>query len=140
MYATQQDLIDRFGETEVAQLSDRTTNGAAIDPVVVASKLADADAEIDAYLQAKYTLPLAVVPPVLARIACDIARYHLYDDRATDQVTARYKDAIRFLENLAKGAVSLGTDPSTTPASSGAPEHFTGTPVFNRDTLKDFVG
>lgn len=141
-YATQQDLVDRYGETEIIQLSDRANTG-AIDVAVVAAKLADADAEIDGYLVGRYTLPLVPVPGSLPRIACDIARYHLYDDRATEQVTARYKDVIRFLELLAKGTVSLGpgTDgDGATPTVGGLPEYCAPAPIWNRTSLKDFVG
>ncbi|MES8308143.1 DUF1320 domain-containing protein [Cutibacterium acnes] len=139
MYATLQDLVDRFGETELVQLSDRAATG-AIDPAVVARKLADAAAEIDSYLVGRYTLPLTPVPTVLARLACDIARYHLYDDRATEQVTQRYRDAIRFLEQVAKGAVQLGVVPDGTPAvPSAAPEFDAPLRVFDRTSLRDFL-
>lgn len=140
-YATQQDLVDRFGETEVIQLSDRTSSG-AIDAVVVAAKLADAGAEIDGYLAGRYTLPLVPVPLTLQRIACDIARYHLYDDRVTEAVAKRYNDAIKFLTGVSKGDIQLGVDAGGTapPSAAGAPEFTACDPVFTRDTLKDFVG
>jgi phage gp36-like protein len=140
-YATQVDLVSRFGETEIIQLSDRTGTAGAIDSAVVADKLADADAEIDGYLQGRYTLPLSPVPTVLVRVAADIARYHLYDDRATEQVTKRYTDAINFLELVAKGDVQLGVTPDGTPAETGAgPESVNPGRVFTTDSLKDFVG
>ncbi|MFC3716807.1 gp436 family protein [Luteimonas soli] len=140
-YATQQDLVDRFGETEVIQLSDRANTG-AIDVDVVAAKLGDAEAEINSYLVGRYTLPLNPVPAALQRVACDIARYHLFDDRPTEYVAQRYKDAIRFLELVAKGSVQLGTDPegNAPPSAAGAPEYSAREPVFNRDKLKDFTG
>lgn len=139
-YATQQALVDRFGETEIAQLSDRANTG-AIDPVVVAAKLADADGEIDSYLVGRYTLPLDPVPVALQRIACDIARYHLFDDRVTEAVTQRYKDAIRFLELVAKGQVQLGADTGGTapPSAAGAPDYTARDPIWTQDTLKDFT-
>lgn len=101
-YATQQDLVDRFGETELAQLTDRDT-AAFVDAAVLSRALADADAEIDGYLAARFTLPLTVVPPILVRLAADIARFRLYDDRATEQVRTRYEDAVRLLREVAAG-------------------------------------
>lgn len=140
-YATLQDMIDRFGETELAQLSDRSGSAVAVDQLVIDAKLADADAEIDGYLGQRYTLPLATVPQVLKRIATDVARYHLYDDRATEQVTNRYKDAIAFLKDVARGLATIGVDQGgTTPTESAAPDYTANDPVFNRDTLKDFLG
>ncbi len=140
-YATLQDMIDRFGETELAQLSDRTNAAASIDTAVIDAKLPDADAEIDGYLVQRYTLPLASVPPVLKRIATDLARYHLYDDRSTEQVTKRYDDAIAFLKDVAKGVAGIGVDPGgDPPGESASPDYIANDPVFNRCTLKDFLG
>ena len=105
-YATQQDLVDRFGSTELAQLTD-TAAGTTINATTVARALADADAEIDTRLAAYYALPLAVVPAVLVRVAADLARYYLWDARATDQVRNRYKDATSLLDKMGSGAVQL---------------------------------
>lgn len=137
-YATEQDLIDRFGAEELAQLSDRI-NGVAIDSVVVGLALADADAEIDSYLATRYALPLASVPADLARIAADIARYRLYDDRPTETVRKRYEDGVRDLKALAKGDKTLSGGVTLTPAddsiavTSRSPER-----VFNADFLADY--
>lgn len=114
-YATLADLTDRYGDAELTQLTDRAGAG-AIDPAIAARALDDAAAEIDGYLAVRYALPLATVPTVLVRIACDIARYRLWDDRASDEVRRRYEDARRVLERIAGGDVSLGL-----PAASGAP-------------------
>lgn len=139
-YATQQDLIDRYGEEELVQLTDRTDPPqGAIDATVVARALADADHEINGYLAARYALPLASTPQVLVRLACDIARYRLYDDRATEAVTQRYRDAARFLEAIAKGQVNLGLDAANqAPASSGGPQHSAPGRIFTGDTLADY--
>ena len=66
-YATQADLETRFGSAELAQLTDRIS-GSVIDAAVVGRALADAEAEIDGYLAARYQLPLASAPAVLGRI------------------------------------------------------------------------
>lgn len=137
-YATQQDLIDRFGQAELIELSDRSRSG-AIDAAVVARALGDADAEIDGYLASKYTLPLDPIPLPIARIACDIARYYLHDDRVTEQVRNRYKDAIRFLESVVSGEVTLGVDATgEAPAAVGGPQTSSPDREFTRDTLADY--
>ncbi len=114
-YATQADLETRFGADEVLQLVDRDGDGEA-DEGVVAGALAEAAAEIDAYLAGRYPLPLATTPGVLARLACDIARYRLYIDVAPEEVRKRYEDARRLLEGIAAGRVSLGL-PAPAPAA-----------------------
>src|ERR1019366_454403 len=108
-YATKQDMIDRFGSDELIQLTDRANLG-VINDTALNSALADADAEINTYLVGRYTLPLASVSPILTRFAADIARYQLFDTRASDQVLQRYKDAIAFFKQIAAGNASLGLD------------------------------
>ena len=129
-YATQQDLIDRFGETELVQLSNRA-GGATVDATVVDRALADADAEIDSYLAARYTLPLSPVPEVVARLAADMARFYLFDDRATEQVSKRYDNAVKLLRSIASGAASIGVDSADAqPAIDGGPSADANDRVF----------
>lgn len=105
-YATQQDLIDRFGEDELRQVADVDGSG-DIDPVIVARALADADAEVDAALFGRYQLPLASVPQLLTRLACDLARESLFTDAPTEVVTERAKVARGLLAKIASGAMSF---------------------------------
>lgn len=119
MYCSQADLEQRFGQEEILQLADRDNDG-SIDAIVIDTAIADAAGEINGYLQGRYRLPFATVPTVLKRIACDIARYFLYDDKATDQVRQRYDDAIKFLMGAAKGDISLGLDDDNNTADSTA--------------------
>lgn len=138
-YATQQDLIDRFGETEIQQLTDADNTG-IIDSAALAKTLTDTDAQINAYLLTVYTLPFATTPAALVRIACDIARYHLYDVRASDLVKERYDAAIDFLKNVSRGIASLGKDADTqsSAATSGGVKLVANDRVFSRKTLSDY--
>jgi phage gp36-like protein len=105
-YATQQDLIARFGYDEIAQLSDTEGTG-ALDQARIDQVLADTDARIDGYLGSRYVLPLTTSPPILANLACDIARYLLAKTVPTDEMRARYEDAVKWLTSVAKGDFSL---------------------------------
>lgn len=107
MYCQAADLVARFSEEEMIQLTDHDNQG-FINTTVLGQALSDAAAEINGYLQGRYRLPLANPPMVLKRIACDIARYYLYDDKPIEQVRTRYEDAVKFLMAVAKGQVSLG--------------------------------
>jgi phage gp36-like protein len=115
-YASQQNMIDRFGSDELIQLTDRGNLG-VIDTAVLGQALADANTEIDSYLSSVCTLPLVTIPPRLIKIAADIARYELYGARCTDQVRARYTDAIAYLKLVVAGTVSLGLDPQNQPVA-----------------------
>lgn len=137
-YATQQDLVDRFGSDELIQLTDRTNVG-TIDSTVVTRALGDADAEINGYLAGQYALPLATVPAVLVRLACDIARYQLSADRVTESVRDRYKDAVAMLSKISRGDVQLGVAVGQAPAPTDSGIAFTAPDrVFSRTKLNDY--
>ena len=129
-YCTLQDLVDRFGETEILQLTDRAHRD-RIDEEVLDRAIEDAGGEIDGYITAAGYLPASLdpVPRILVAYACDITRYRLYDNAATDQVTRRYDDAIKFLRALAKGDVRL--DAREPEPGVGAATFEGGRQVFN---------
>lgn len=137
-YATVADLIARFGEEELIQLTDRA-GAHAVDSAIAQRALDDASAEMDGYLAVRYQLPLPTVPTLLARIACDVARYRLWEDHASDEVRRRYEDARRLLEAIAKGLVSLGLPanlpPAAQPQLSLAAAKSGPAPVFGPDQM-----
>lgn len=120
-YATLADMTARFGERELVQLTDTTyIPPTAIDAARVQLKLDDACVFIDGYVGQVYRLPLRgcakptggepeyVAPPVLTRLACDVARYYLYDDLAPEhEVYRRYKAALAELDAIAAGRAQL---------------------------------
>lgn len=138
-YATQQDLVDRFGQQELAQLTDPLA-GTVIDAVQVGRALADADAEIDTYLAGRYALPLATTPTVLVRLAADIARYRLWDRNAPELVRERYAAAIKLLTQISSGAATLGTAEQP-PAAPGGVAVAVVAPArqFSRELLSRFA-
>lgn len=141
-YATKAEMVERFGEQELIELTDRNgTAGAIVDSVLDAA-LADASADIDGYLGGRYPLPLAVVPKVLNRHACDLARYYLYDNRLDDTHPAarRYKAAIRLLEQVAAGKVQLGLDAEGEALDTHDQAEMESQPtVFSREQSKGFI-
>lgn len=141
-YATQQDLIDRFGNTELVQLTDKVNRPATtIDPTPVARALTDAAALIDGYLGKLYRLPLSAVPPVLTKNACDIARYYLHGKAAEKDghVAIAYGEATGWLRDVSKGLVTLDVE-GVAPAQSGGGSVKASAPgrVFTRDSLRHF--
>lgn len=138
-YNTKQNMIDRYGEEELIQLTDRVAAG-VIDDAVLNQGIADAAAEIDGYLGGRYQLPLAVTPPILTVYACDMTRYRLYDDAATEQVEKRYQDAIKFLRFAADGKVQLGpTADGGKPTPAGGAVMESGGRIWGRGTSGDFI-
>ncbi|EKE75189.1 gp436 family protein [Gallaecimonas xiamenensis] len=138
MYAALADMQARFGEVELVDLTDRTGTG-AIDQAVLDNALDDAAATIDGYLGARYPLPLATVPAVLTRVACDLARYYLYDERATEAVTKRHDDALKMLRSIGDGTVTLGLPDAQTPEGSNTSTIESAGSVWGRANSKGFL-
>lgn len=116
---------------------------AALDSIVRFTLLAGG--EVDARLAVRgYTLPQDPDRfPVLAVWARAIARYHLHRERdRTSEETGRierdYRDAIRALDQVAAGKLSLGAgDPLVTDADpdGGAMRLTSNERIFSRKTL-----
>ncbi|SIQ96422.1 Mu-like prophage protein gp36 [Aromatoleum tolulyticum] len=116
-YATVADLVTRFGEAELIDLTDRADPPAGVvDTAVADGAIADAVGEIDTYLGVRYALPVSPLPALLVMVTCDIARYRLHGTRVTDEVRARYDDALRWLKDVALGRALL---PGATAAANG---------------------
>lgn len=166
MYATATNLLDQFGAEEIAQRADRGTprlvtaamlataaSGGSMSGytageqaatvkalALVNSKLLDADSVINGYFTTRYPVPLTTVPRLVMVAACDLARYALYDDMATEQIMQRNKDAVKLLESIASGKVNLGVDVSgIKPAANDAAQISSTTPVFRRGEAGGFI-
>jgi phage gp36-like protein len=113
-YVDRTALVRRFGDQEVTNLEDPDNTGVAAASVS-ADALDDASQEADSYIGVRYTLPLPSVPEPVVRCVCDIARFRLYKDRPTEEVKYRYERTIKWLEQLAKGSVSLNFVPALAP-------------------------
>ena len=108
MYATEPDLIARFG-AEIEQLKRMLPSVTAVDDAIQ-----DATEEINGHIGGRYSLPLPNVPSNLKRMACDIARYRLYFQQPTEEVRQRYEDAIAFLKRVADNKAHLQTQEEST--------------------------
>lgn len=120
MYCTIDDLRKQSSDEFLNRCTDDAGSG-EIDQSIVDEKIMDAQTEIDSYCRAQYPVPFQVVPGLIRKLAVDIALYHLMSRRGFDEESAdailvkRYRDAVKILENLAKGIVTIG------PAVAGAP-------------------
>jgi len=113
-YASRADMVQRFGEQETASLEDPSNIGVP-DAAVTAEALEDATEELNSYVAVRYSVPLPQIPAPLVRACCDVARFRLYKDRPTEEITYRYERTIKWLEQLALGKVLLTFDPALSP-------------------------
>lgn len=138
-YAADTDFSARFGAAELLQLTDRDGDGIA-DAGVFDDAAADASAEIDGYLAVRYALPLSTVPPILVRVCCDIARYRLYANHASEEVSNRYTEAVKWLTNVSNGIVQLGLDPPPAPGGNDPQPLYEASPrVITRCRTRDYT-
>lgn len=121
VYATLQQMTDRFGANLLVALTDRAVVATgAIDAAVVAKALTDASEVIDGYLAAKYQLPLATVPGMVADLCQSIAIYKLHITSPEDKIARDYQDALKTLRDIADGRLRVpvaGLDPTVTSGS-----------------------
>jgi phage gp36-like protein len=128
-------LIERAGIDIVTRLTDEDGLG-RIDAARLAGALADAAAEIDAHVSARYALPLSQPWPLLATIAYDLALARLWQARgdAPDGVTRAAGGARAQLKLVADGKIAApaGTAPATAEAQ---PQPVLFQPPSSRPTL-----
>lgn len=141
-YSTIDDIKKLIPETSVIQLTDDEGNG-LVNQARVDEAIASADGEIDSYCGGRYTVPFTTVPEIVKKISVDIAIYNLYSRKVEtipETRAERYKNAIRQLESIAKGLVSIGIVPE--PASSNAAPVYTNRTeddrIFTKDNLSGF--
>lgn len=166
MYASATQLLARYSAEEIAQRADdslpplvdgellakaaRGDDLAAYSPEEQAAAVAalanveralrDADSTINGYLATRYQTPVTQAADVLERIACQLARYFLYDDAVTDQVKKNHDDAMSFLRDVSVGKVQLGPGDSGATALASAGAEMVSEPlVFSRDRAKGFI-
>jgi len=120
-YATPDDLIARYGEVEIIQIS--TPDGQAMDQVntpLVTIAINDASDMIDSYLRRRYVTPVATPPLALTQSCCAIARFMLCQMGGTtsaEKVKDAYQAALSWLRKVEDGSVTLDGEllPNTSP-------------------------
>lgn len=142
-YSNVDDIKKFLPEDALVQLTDDEGLG-SVNQARVEEAINQADAEINSYIGGRYGVPLSAVPDAVRKLSVDIAVYNLYSRTVQELPEARkerYRNAVRQLEGMSKGLVSLGVNlaPSVQADAVGA-ETSTETDgrVFDRDKLKGF--
>lgn len=114
-YLTIAEFVAKFGLAEVVQMTDQDGSG-RIDREYLVNALSDVQAVADAYIAARYTVPLAEVPQIVKVAIADMARARLYPRGAPDGVEAASKAGLALLDKISRGGLPL---PSATPVAAG---------------------
>ena len=137
-YITKSDLIARYTQTKLRELTDREApyQDAIVD-TVLDQAIASAASVIDGHLSGRYTLPLTEVPALLTDVAARLAYAALFIDTAPEKVTADYQAAMRTLRDIAGGTVRIDVGGTTAPAAPAeGVEVVASDRVFGRDNLR----
>lgn len=106
-YATGTDFINAFGTNEYNQLCDKDNTGEPVYDGFNAALLWSTE-KINEYIGARYVVPLTEPVSELVRRCCiDLARYKLYDDNITDEVTNGFNEAMKWLEKVKSGVTDI---------------------------------
>ena len=146
MYSSIQDMIkpdminslvdDIFPEST----EDEETKLAKLNEIIQGA-IKDADAEIDGYLNKRYPSPLPSPPAIINKLSKDIALYNILSrngmlkDERENNYFERYKYAIKFLENVAKGIADIGITVPAQKANSSF-NISSNTKIFGRNNMK----
>jgi phage gp36-like protein len=122
-YCTPEDIELQISKASLIQLSNDDCTQQTVDSVVCEEAILYSSTLIDGYLRGKYTLPLNSHFPLLRVIAIDLSIYRLYSRRIyteiPETISAAYKNAIKTLEDLKKGIITLQTEEENNVLSSG---------------------
>lgn len=138
-YATKADMLARYEEQELIQLTDRIQPFTEeIVDSILDQALSDASATIDMYISGRYDLPVGDTPAALVKMACILAYYDLHRGRYTEDLRKDYEDVLKTLSDIAAGKIKLdqgGQEPKSAAAiaQTDGPNR-----TFNRNSLKGF--
>lgn len=122
MYATEQDIVELYGQDILLRVADHNKDNVA-DPQVVEMALQSADDLCNAYLSAQYDIPIDPVPGIVKKCAIDIAVYNMAHGRVqrTEEMRVRYEDALKLLEKISTGKVGIGLPTDGGGGTGGTP-------------------
>lgn len=122
-YCTIDDVKKMIDEGKLIRLTDDEDTG-SINSDRLQEAIDSAGEEIDTYIGGRIALPITGdVPPILGKLNVDLAIYNVYSrvKESIPEVRAeRYKAAIRFLEKLSEGKISIGCQPSPDSPDEGS--------------------
>lgn len=113
---------------------------------ILEGAVADATAEVEGYLNKRYPIPLDKIPPMIEKLAKDIAVYNIMSrsgidagERESNYLT-RYNAAVKYLIMAAEGKVDIGLETKVHPtgANSGSSTfHFSNNEaIFSRKKMQ----
>lgn len=141
-YCALSDIIDQVPEQKILELTDDENLG-EVNAARVDKAISTAGSIIDGYLRGRYTLPLSTVPDLVKTISVDISVFKLYERRREmdmpESLSSRYKNAVKLLEQIQKGLISLGIEAAASVSGGSYKTNKTAEDrEFSKEKLKTF--
>jgi len=119
-YLSIAEFVATIGLDEAVRLTDLAGDG-RIDRAYLVSALAAVQTIADAWIGARYAVPLATPPAVVKTAIADLVRARLYTRGAPDAIDAAGKAAQKLLEQIGAGRLPLPGIEAPEAAASIAP-------------------
>ena len=133
-----------FSAGDLSNLTSDQAAAATKSAATITKALDRANGEVDGFCGKRYQVPFSPLPDFVKALALDIAVYNIFSRREMipENRKTRRDNAVKNLEQIAKGLVTLGV-PDSTPApetfSSATPAVVSaGSRQFSRNSLKGF--
>lgn len=140
MYLTPEELLAFLPQKSVAQLTNDDPQAKEVDMDKVKETLRVAEELTDGYLRGRYELPLSTVPTLLRDVVRTIARFKLYERRPEskmpDTVLETYKAAVKTLEQIRSGRITLGVAATAEPVPERGEHRMSAPKTFFSDAMR----
>ena len=134
-YATIAAMITRFGVQDLTEITDNEPPYTGqINEIKLQAAIDSANAEVDAYLAKKLSVPTVLQSAFVQMMACDIARYHvvLGNSRVSERDEKRYELAVKNLQAVNEGKIGIG---AITPTANAIPANNLAQMTSGRPTV-----
>jgi phage gp36-like protein len=111
---------------------------------IIAAHITRAEGVVKAYVANRYSLPFAVVPPILRTLSEDLASYYtirasyVQDGERKNEFLPSYKDAMSMLEQIRDGKMPLALTDGSMVSQNANSRYKSSTeqysPIFNLDS------
>lgn len=140
MYLSPEELLAFMPWKSVAQLTNDDPKAEKADMAKVQEAVRAAEELADGYLRGRYALPLSTVPTLLRDVVRTIARFKLYERRPEskmpDTVLETYKAAVKTLEQIRSGRITLGVAATAEPVPERGEHRMSAPAAYFSDAMR----
>lgn len=140
MYLSPEELLAFMPGKSVAQLTNDDPKAEKADMAKVQEAVRAAEELADGYLRGRYALPLSTVPTLLRDVVRTIARFKLYERRPEskmpDAVLETYKAAVKTLEQIRSGRITLGVAATAEPVPERGEHRMSAPAAYFSDAMR----